>query len=410
MKRALLASVVGLLWTLPGAGWGRPAMAQSFNKTNWVVQINHVRLQNGGIPVAYSTILEHAAQRQTEDMASHRSVQEVGTDGSDTGKRTADAGYGAWAGRRVVAESLVVASRFEDALDIIVGEPQQLKLLLSPRVREVGIGATQIGNQIYFSILFGAQPNVLPLFLNDGAAVTQDTSVAVRFSQEDISPNSDPGNSTIGKVTDMRLSTRSDFVGADWQPFERLIAFSLENTPGIQTVYAQFRDALGHVAESSSKIMFDPNAIAPTPEGLGARFVNPGAVPDVGSASIESDTLLAPGRIITDSGTAIPVFAVRTVLARTTPSRATAATPTPTVASGATATPFYVEATVAPEAPVPTRVVLPMYTTSASTNGQPSGINPLDSLLATPLPWIFGIQGALAVVGLIFFLRLNRHV
>ena len=385
------------------------AQAQTFDKPTWLNQINHVRLQNGAAPVAYSTILESAAQRHTDDMAAHHKVDAIGSDGSDTAQRAADAGYGAWGTRRLVAENLVVSAQFVDALDVAISEPEQLRVLLSPRVREVGLGATQVGGQLYISMLFGAQPNVLPIFVNDGSASTKEVAVAVRLLQEDVVPISDANFNAIGKVVDVRLSTRADFSGVDWQSFERLIPFSLENTPGNQTIYAQYRDATGRIANSKVNITYDPNAQPPVPEGLGARVTDLTIADRIATGEIDSATLLAPGRVITDVGTPIPVAVVRTVLARTPAARAVVAGTTPTGIAIATATPLFVEATVAQESPPATAVVLPPASSGMIASTPMPGSRSDNSLAALALPWIFALQAAIAMIGLALFLRIKRQ-
>ena len=239
----------------------QPAHAQTNLKQDALAQINRARLTNGLAPFAYSPILEKAAQRHSDDMARNGFLSDAGSDDSTAKDRMVNAGYPAWSNDRLIwGENLYAdVTEFSAALNFILNDPSQARILLNPRYREIGIGAgIADGGKIYWTLLYGAQPNVLPVFINDGNAVTNNSTVAVRLSQEDAVVNGE--QNVIGRVLDVRLSSNANFAGASWQPWQPLLEFKFDTKPGVKTVYAQYRDGAGRIANAAASVSYDPNA------------------------------------------------------------------------------------------------------------------------------------------------------
>jgi hypothetical protein len=235
--------------------------AQANLKQDALAQINRARLTNGLAPLAYSPLLEKAAQRHSDDMARNSFISDAGSDDSTAKDRMVNAGYTAWSNDRLIwGENLYAdVSDFSAALSFILNDSSQSRILLNPRYREIGIGVgTAEGGKLYWTLLYGAQPNVLPAFINDGAAVTNNATVAVRLSQEDAVVNGE--SNVIGRVIDVRLSSNANFAGATWQPWQPLLEYKFDTRPGIKTVYAQYRDGAGRTASATASINYDPNA------------------------------------------------------------------------------------------------------------------------------------------------------
>lgn len=260
-----------------------PARGQGDDRLNAAAAVNRARTQRGLGALLSSPVLEQIAQRKADEMAARRSVDAIPADGGAATALLAAAGYPGWRSGLRVAGMLTYASAsgFADAIPYFLDSDDAQRILLDRRAREMGLAVAFAngpgGLTAYWALVVGAQPNVLPIFLNDGASATRDPRLAVALTQEDAAPDGE-GATAIGHVVDVRLAETPTFDGAVWQPFERLLAFTLSSTAGTHTVYAQLRDGAGRVAISAASINLDPRSEDP------AQPVPPGptAVPQIG--------------------------------------------------------------------------------------------------------------------------------
>ncbi|MCS7325094.1 MAG: CAP domain-containing protein [Anaerolineae bacterium] len=254
MRRRQLALVLLLAASLLGT---RFSLGQNEAQSEAWRKLNALRRANGASLLAWNAQLATAAQRHAEDMASNGFLDELGSDGSAPEQRIAATGYPSWQEKRVWAE-LLYAGRgtFDDALRFFQVDEAQRTTLLDLRFREVGIGIASDGRYTYWVVTLGAQPNVLPMFINDGDAFTNQRTVSVQIAQEEAMPQG--GANAIGRIIEVRLSERPDFADASWQRWEPLLPFTLSPGAGVKTIYAEVRDAAGRIATTSARIEYDP--------------------------------------------------------------------------------------------------------------------------------------------------------
>lgn len=255
----LFALLVG--WALAPV----PTGAQEGPAAQLYALVNKARLDNGLAPYGWSSLLAAAAQRHADDLAAHGLASHTGSDGSTPSQRILQAGYIAWGNGKVVGENFWTGfGSPEDALKWFLGDPPHRANLLSERYREIGIGFARDGNgRAYYVLDFGARPNVLPIFINDGAPTTDSPQVAVRLTNEDAYPQGE-GSAYMGRAVEVRLSNTPDFTGAVWQMWEPLIPWTIPAEPGEHWVYVQFRDAAGRTAGSADSILLVPGPGTPT--------------------------------------------------------------------------------------------------------------------------------------------------
>ncbi len=263
-----------------------PAPAQTTDKSSVLTAINQVRLSNGLTPLAVNPALEKAAQQHSDDMAGQSFVDHTGSNGSSPVDRLSAAGYPAWQDTRVWAESIYAGSHgFTEALDYFMKDDAQRRNLLASRYREVGIGVGVSTNangvqMVYWTLDFGSQPNVLPIFINDGVTLINTPQVAIHLTQEDAVPGGE--GAAIGRIIDVRISSESTFKNAAWQPWEPLIPFTFDSKPGLKSVYVQMRDGGGRVTASTASVQYDPNStpqVAPVAPGYRVSPVLPTDTP-----------------------------------------------------------------------------------------------------------------------------------
>lgn len=292
--------------------------------------VNQARLDNGLAPYGWSDLLAAAAQRHAEDLATHNLASHTGSDGSTPAQRIARAGYVAWGNGAVVGENFWIGTGTpQDALDWFLNDPSHRENILSTRYREIGIGvATDDAGKVYYVLDFGARPNVLPIFINDGAPTTDSPQVAIRLTNEDAYPQGE-GTAFMGRAVEVRISNTPDFRDASWQPWEPLLPWTIPAEPGEHWVYVQFRDGAGRTAGAADSIILVPKGTTPIPSPTDTPTPPPTDTP------IPSPTPIAP------SPTTAPPAEVPTPLPSPTVTGApTPPLPTPTLAGAAIATPF----------------------------------------------------------------------
>jgi hypothetical protein len=248
-----------------------PAQAQESDPiVTWLTLVNQARLDEGLIPYALFPLLNASAQRHADDLALNQASSHIGSDGSMPRERIAQAGYAAWTqadGELVAGENFWIGrSSIEDAVAYFLTDPPQRANLLSTTYREMGVGfATGADGRNYYVLDFGVRPNVLPVFINDGATNADDAQVAIRLPNENVRPEGQ-GASFMGEVIEIRVSNEPSFENSPWQTWEPLIPWTLPDVPGEHTVYVQFRDAAGRTAAAADTIVLGQGVIAaPTP-------------------------------------------------------------------------------------------------------------------------------------------------
>ncbi|HQE93516.1 MAG TPA: CAP domain-containing protein [Anaerolineae bacterium] len=255
-----------LLALLLLGGLPRAAALQDSPAVEFYQLVNRTRLNLGLAPFGSSTLLTQAAQRHADDIVNRGVATHAGADGSDYRKRIREAGYRAWNDGLLVDEAVWLGlGKPTDALNWFYEQAEEWTRFTDTRYREIGVGYAEDGQGVhYFVITFGARPGVLPIFINDGAAVTDSPLVAVRLTNENAEPLGE--GSWIGKAIEVQLSNTPDFSDVPWQPWEELLPWSLAGTePGDYSVYVQFRDGAGRttVAEATIRLVA-PGEVPPT--------------------------------------------------------------------------------------------------------------------------------------------------
>lgn len=226
--------------------------------------LNSARLDEGLDPYHRSRLLDDAANRHAGDLSASGFTdpedRHLGSDGSSIEDRIREAGYAAWAknGELVVSEIVWTGHGSPShVLTSVLEDPVYREKLFSGAYREIGAAfATGADERGYFVLTFGARPNVLPIFINDGADSTENREVAIRLTNERLYPEGQ-GTASMGQAIEIRVSDEPTFEGLAWEPWTLLISWMLADTPGRQTVYVQYRDAARRTAAAADSIFFD---------------------------------------------------------------------------------------------------------------------------------------------------------
>jgi len=116
-------------------------------------------------PVNYDNRLEAAARSHTQDMSYHHFVNHTGSDGSNFLQRIGRYGYPANPGN-ILGEVLTFTKMsisntndkqisFERAMENFLQSPNHCRIIMNPRMRDVGVGYTQSAAGYYWVLEFG---------------------------------------------------------------------------------------------------------------------------------------------------------------------------------------------------------------------------------------------------------------
>lgn len=393
-----------------------PVSAQSDDVAQILARVNSLRLQNGLPPLDLSSTLTASAQRHSDDMARTGTIDHTGSDGSSIEARILAAGYGRWRDFGIWGENVYggQTANVDTAWEFWTNSQVHRANILKPRYREVGIGVGRSANGTYYTLNFGAQPNVLPFFVTGSAPVV----MLLLTNENDITTGE--GVSIMGQATQVRIAEGTDTTKASWQPWAQSIPFQLSDAAGQKTITVEYKDELGRGAEfsrtfnatdlgsapptptetvaASATASITPTATStPAPAATGTLPPTPTATPQ----PTETPTVVPTGTPSpTETPTAEPATATVTLEPTATP--ALLASPTPKVA----ATPQLIAAELAtypaasrltPPAPRPAPLERPLFDFAES-----PGLNVFAIVL--------GLQAVvLVVVGVVVVIRLRRR-
>jgi len=206
----------------------------------WQIVINQARLGEGLAPYGFNSLLAAAAQRHADDVAANGFADSgdvhLGSDGTHEQQRAIEAGFAAWtwnSGDPIIDENMWSGQgTVEDAMAWFMGSTAHRNNISSPRYREIGIGvATDDAGRSYHVLVFGVRPNVLPIFINDGAASTDNAEIAIRLTNEEARPEGE-GATFMGRAIEVRISGEPSFDDLPWQPWDTYVSWVLPSVSG----------------------------------------------------------------------------------------------------------------------------------------------------------------------------------
>jgi hypothetical protein len=175
--------------------------------------------------------------------------------------------------------------------------------LLNEKFREVGIGvATDAQGRTFWTLDVGAQPNVLPVFINEGASTVETLTITLRLIPENVVPEG--LGTAMGQPTEYRASTSRQFPDAAWGTWAEQVTFVLDDEPGPQTVYVQLRDGAGRTTVSQASVVLTGTLVSATPTGTLTVTATRTAVPT--STPVPSPTGTATATTVPPTGTPTP--------------------------------------------------------------------------------------------------------
>jgi hypothetical protein len=203
--------------------------------------VNQERISRGLHPLRRNSSLTNAARAHNQDMIANNFLDHTGSDGSTPSQRACDYGYAPYSwGDCYVGEN--IAGGYSTPADVFngwMGSSGHRDNMLNPKYREIGVGHSTGGSWgNYWTMALGAQPKVLPVFVNNDAGESSSRQVTITLTKEDVS-----SWGSIGNITGVQISESAWFDGAAWQPWSQTIPFALSPAYGNKTVYVRFTDS-----------------------------------------------------------------------------------------------------------------------------------------------------------------------
>jgi uncharacterized protein YkwD len=261
------------------AGWDPSVQTQALlqDEARAVYLGNLARRDNGLPPLRWNRQLTHAARWFSWDSTENRTAGFCGhqdTNGNWPDYRALAFGYLGGAG----TENAFCAYVTPDyAIQGWMSDPGHRANLLDPNAREIGLGYYQRDSdgRGYVTQDFGGDPVYAPVIIENEALSTTSNNVNLYIYDRAAAG----GFAGLGAAAQMMVSNDACFTGSAWEPYAPNKAWTLNNTPGWNSVYVKTRDIFNRTLTASDNIY------------LGAQ-VPPGELENVQLSTTQSQVTL----------------------------------------------------------------------------------------------------------------------
>ena len=260
-----------------------PAPTMGDEELEAVRLINQERTERGLAPLLLNESLFRGARQYSQSMATDDPDDFTHYLSPSGEERCVENGFNCWPAGCYIEE--VIAGGYWTAADVVDGWMESAghhEALLNPDSREIGIGHVSGGYWgDYWTGELAAQPNTIPIFIDNDAEATTSRAVTVTLDNEFARPSSAAGD-VMGLATQVQVSLSPTFSGAEWityplvsdvieeegfDPIEYYVPLTVPVTlppePGTKSVYARFRDAQGRMTVSRDTIRYAPEPVVP---------------------------------------------------------------------------------------------------------------------------------------------------
>ncbi len=153
--------------------------------------------------------------------------------------------------------------------------------------REIGIAyrGNNANGRDYYVLVFGAQPNVLPIIVADLKAknVIAETvsSRNVLLYINDENSHRAGGADFIGGIQNMRVSEQNvdlecpTTYSPDWEPYQNAIQLTLSDGFGSKTIYVELCDGVGKKIRVNTSVVYAPATPVPDPTASASTATPP---------------------------------------------------------------------------------------------------------------------------------------
>ncbi len=258
-----------------------------------VIRLSNIERTTRGLhPLQRNSNLTDAARAHNQDMIINNFFDHQGSDGSWPDERACNEGYTPYGwGDCFVGEN--IAAGYTTPASVVAGwmaSQGHKDNILNPDYREIGVGhSTSTSPEDYgdyWTMVLGAQPFVLPVFINNDDAETITRDVTITLTKEDVS-----SWGSIGEITGVKISEDPSFAGVSWVSWSQTKPLTLSSGNETKIVYVKFTDGTNEVTSSDTIVLNEPVpilAVFPSSLVFLSEWGSGQTIPEVFSISIEN--------------------------------------------------------------------------------------------------------------------------
>lgn len=273
MKPQLILPIILLILMVVFVPSTRPTAAQNgeavYTADDVYVAVNQSIIDAEGRPLGRNAVLDAIAQSIADELSTTGTYEGLPRVIAD------ELGYSRWpdGGQRVITEAInyigiqspdeFAAERQEDVINTLQNTFYREMGVAVGSYRAVASGTVQ---NVYV-IVMGAQPNVLPIVINDGAETVYSQEVELYLHNE-FSLAYETEANIIQRVTQVRIANSEAELDSaqpiQWDGNDYALAWQLTDDYGSKEVWVEFEDEKGVRVRSTASVEYADPATAPT--------------------------------------------------------------------------------------------------------------------------------------------------
>lgn len=239
----------------------KATIKNSFFELEVIRLANLERTALGLKPLKLNNALTSAARNHNQDMIVNNFFDHIGSSDNTPQDRVCAAGYLPYQGNCYVAENIAAGQTSpEHVVASWMNSDGHRANILSTKLREIGVGYATGGKWgHYWTMSLGSQPNVFPIFINNGDNATLSRQVKITLTEETIAdwmPFSPPKS--------IMVSEDPNFTNAQSQAWKTSLDFTLSDEANVKTVYVKLVDGENSAISSASIWLVDLNSFSNT--------------------------------------------------------------------------------------------------------------------------------------------------
>ncbi len=225
------------------------------------VAINQLLIEQEARPLGRSELLDEIAQEIADELSNTGTFVTIPTRAAD------EVGYPRWPdnGQRVINQAINYIGLGTPEEFAAIWEEELPDILLTTFYREIGIGVSEYQAvrggtvQNVYVIVLGAQPNVLPVVINDGAEVVYERDVELYIHNE-LSLAYETDSDVMQQAFIIRIADSEedldDAPELDWLDNNFAVPWQLTSGFGPKTIWVEFEDEKGFTVRSMVEVEY----------------------------------------------------------------------------------------------------------------------------------------------------------
>ncbi len=235
------------------------------------VEANRALIDQGLRPLGRSEILDQVAQEIADELSATGTYASLPRVLADT------YGYPRWPdnGQRVLSDAINLIGVETPTEFAAIMQPELVDVISRSFYREMGVGyATRVAveggtEQNVYVLVLGAQPNVLPVVIGDGADVVYTRDVEVHIHNE-LSLAYQTDDDIIQRADNVRIAnSEADLETARWFSWDVnnfAVPWTLTEDYGEKEVWAEFEDEKGVIVTYTATVIYADPATRSEPD------------------------------------------------------------------------------------------------------------------------------------------------